>query len=612
MTSDNHTSETWADRDGTRRKFLLKTGTAATVGLAGCAGDGGNTDGGSDGNSSDGGGDGNDSNGGSDGQSRVDQTYMDQTRYVPTDADFNPWALKGATGSTTDWIFDSLAYFNDRTLKYEPGLATNWEFRPDAQELEITLQDTEWHDGTKFTSQDVATHFRIAKHFGSNIWNFIEDIELPDDQTLLANLSGDVNQELVKLRVLSVEPRTKYDQFKDLLQSLQDAEGDEDAMSEAKKAVQEMSLTKPVGYSSWQVTDRSASNVFLEPFEKHPWADNIEHSRVQLRYLETNQNIYSAFISKKLDNVGIPVPVKLADQFPDDAILYELNGTFTSGIAFNFADKDYGNRKVRKAIALAINNKPAAQNAGEFVPVPIQCGIVGYDRGIPKEYLGDVYDQLEDLSQQNLERAAQYLQEAGYSRNSNDKWVRPNGKPLKAPVLVPGGWSDQMRQCQSVVGQLKDFGIDATLRTKEASTVISQRQAQNFRISYYFQWGVYPVQRYQHLWNTPQGRQKIFSYPSKVKNVHAPFSLDNEKTTIDAGKLVTDLRTTSDDQKAKEIIQQLAWAYNQELNGYEISNHPGNLWHQADDWNLPAKDDAAAELSTVYLAKTGKYIKPKQ
>lgn len=607
MTSDPTPSETDRTnrRFGTRRKFLLSTGAATTVGIAGCSGGGGNdtTTTGS-GETTDG--EGTTSSG------RADQTWIDDTRYVPTDNDFNPWSLTGSTGRTAEYIFDQFAYLNDRTLEYAPGLAASWEFRPEANELKISLKDTKWHDGTDFTSKDVATHLRIDKYFGSNLWDFIDHLELPDDRTLLVKLSGSLNEELVLLRMLSVQPRTKYDQFKEPLDKLQSAEadGDDAAMKDAKKQVQEMSLTEPVGYSVWQVTDMSSSNVFLKPFEDHEDASKIKFNEIQLKYLETNQNIYSAFISGNLDSVGIPVPVKLQDQFPESTVRYTLNGTFTSGIAFNFDDRDYGNRNVRKAIALAIDNGPAAENAGEFVPVPIQCGIVGYEKGIPKQYLGDVYDKLEDLSTQDRDRAAEYLKKEGYSRNSDGKWVRPDGEPLKAPVLVPGGWSDQMRQCQTVVGQLQDFGIEATLRTKEASTVISDRQAGKFRISYYFQWGVYPVQRYQHLWNTPEGRQKIFSYPSKVKDVAAPFSLDNEKTTIDAGQLVSDLRSTSDEAKGKEIIQKLAWAYNQELNGYEISNHPGDTFMNSDDWDLPATDDPVVELGSVPMAKLG-VIKPK-
>lgn len=74
-------------------------------------------------------------------------------------------AVKGgvlgiSAGTVSLAVHDTLLKYNENTKQFEPNLATSWEQSADSKSWTVKLRtDVKFHDGTAFTSKDVADHF---------------------------------------------------------------------------------------------------------------------------------------------------------------------------------------------------------------------------------------------------------------------------------------------------------------------------------------------------------------------------------------------------------------------------------------------------------------------
>src|SRR5690625_2587098 len=89
-------------------------------------------------------------------------------------------------------VYDTLVQ-TDENLEMQPGLAESWEISDDNLTWTFHLRDdVTFHDGSDFTSEDVAySYHRIIDEELANAWKFtaIEDIATPDDYTVVITLS---------------------------------------------------------------------------------------------------------------------------------------------------------------------------------------------------------------------------------------------------------------------------------------------------------------------------------------------------------------------------------------------------------------------------------------
>ncbi|AGT07328.1 ABC transporter substrate-binding protein [Paracoccus aminophilus] len=92
------------------------------------------------------------------------------------------------SGKTNEGL---LAYDFDLTPK--PQLATEWKVSDDGLRYDFTLRDgVKWHDGTPFTSKDVAFSLKTIKEVhprGRNTFANVTDVQTPDDQHVTLILS---------------------------------------------------------------------------------------------------------------------------------------------------------------------------------------------------------------------------------------------------------------------------------------------------------------------------------------------------------------------------------------------------------------------------------------
>lgn len=124
-------------------------------------------------------------------------------------------AISTSTLVTTDSIFDQLATLSP-SFEAKPVLAESWEVSPDAMQWTIHLRKgVKWHDGSDFTSKDVAYTLTRAldadsgNHGASFLTPYLaaSGVSAPDAQTVVLKLTkpnGTLMQTIANLPYLSV------------------------------------------------------------------------------------------------------------------------------------------------------------------------------------------------------------------------------------------------------------------------------------------------------------------------------------------------------------------------------------------------------------------------
>lgn len=127
--------------------------------------------------------------------------------------------------------------------------------------------------------------------------------------------------------------------------------------------------------------------------------------------------------------------------------------------------------RVRRAIAYAIDKQES------FDVVTGGHGLKSDTRTHPGEEHQPLVDRETTKYPHDLRRAAQLLQDAGFTQGAGGQWLRPGGSPAELPISYTGGSKLFEHENLIIVDQLRHFGIDASSRLFPSSGT-SQDRAQ--------------------------------------------------------------------------------------------------------------------------------------
>lgn len=569
------------------RRKLLAAGTAGIVaGIAGCSQ--------SDPASPSGSG-----NGGSGGVAFTNANWT-----VPTDAQWNPHNLSNWPVELTNVVYDAFAEFNDATKKFEPALGKQWSI--DGDTMTISLRDQTWHNGDRVTANDVVVQFRLAKYEGSLIWDYLESVSAVDDSTVRFDLNGELNPIVVRRYILPTRIDAPAYVFEEYLDKIENAPKG----SERDKAIADLlnyARSEPTGNGPYKVESASNSQFKLTVHKDHPWADDISIPNYVFKYAGGNQDRWAALSSGKIDGLGSTyVPPDVYESLPDS--IREINFTQYADFAlvFNHDDEDFGKRNVRQALAHIIDRKSVANNVGPRTRKPIKVP-TGTSPFATKEYLPTpIVDSL-NRYETGEAKATKLLEEAGY-RKKGGTWVREDGTPLKAPIKVDSGLSDYINGVQTIVPQLKSFGIQAEMKTVEGVSLSEQIRSGDFRL-HGDSWGEwnesYPFFDYRSDFASRE-MLKWYNLPKKV-SVPWPAGDPNGEQTVSPPDIVVSLSQATDTNEQQELLGQLAWIYNHTLPKIQMSERQDQTWMNEDGWNVPPNDDdvMGVRFPSFWAVKTG-------
>jgi peptide/nickel transport system substrate-binding protein len=624
--------------DLSRREILAMLGVGGAASLAGCSGgDGGSGDGGAQTTSSGDGGSQTTSSGDGGSQTTTsadegdggdkqmsEQVFVSGLQKEPTQNQFNNYnPNRAAHGdeSITIAFWSPIVEYHPGKNEYVADLAENWEFEQ-GESVTVTLREglKWWPDEKPVTAGDIVAQKRMDRHvYGADtgLWKYTSEISAEDERTVKATLDTNVNPQIYLQTAFHQDVLFVHEgKYEDFIQRYEDATSD----SEIKSVTQDLlqtSFDEPFGYGAWQIDEITPQKISASPWEGY-WAyDEINFNREFIpTFWETRPQVQKqAMVGGELD--GSPtitggIQEKFMNRVPGDPVFPKVPTFNGFGIDINHTKKPFDDRRVRKALAYATDHAKMASI--DFGHEEVDSKFTGMSNYYAADYLTDeVSSNLVDYGPQDLEAAQSLMEEAGYKKQGN-KLVDSSGKQFSAELKTIGGrvpWAQIFKE------NMASLGADIKVSTVENSRFFGVTVPNgDFEIALWTASGWkrhHPFGDYSLTWlpsSSPWAKGTQANLQPEVP--WPPGTTDGSTQQVDIEAKIKELGTAPED-RATELVNQLAWIYNQTMPQVRITERHLVAMIQTDDWQVPDQGDPDMKVPNPlnWMPKVGK-LKAKQ
>lgn len=412
-------------------------------------------------------------------------------------------ANDSASSEIADWLFNGLLKY-DKDGNPTVDLASSYHFESPTKLIINLKKNVLWHDGAKFTSKDVIfTYKKIIdpKVFNSIKSNFKEVKEV--------NAINDYEIEIIYKKphfkalqtwMVGILPYHILKDEKDLMTS---------------------SFNKtPIGTGPYRIDGFEVSKdieLYANEtyFEGRPKIDKLLY-----KFIPDPNTSFLFLKQKKLDLGGLtPLQIdrQLTSNFKNNYNIYERPAFSYTYLGFNLRKEKFKNKKIREAIALAINKQELVDilffGHGKICNGPFLPGTFAYNEKIKN-------------TQQNIKKAKQLLKEAGFDKNN----------PFTFEVITNTGNETRINAAQIMQYQLKKAGIHMKIRVMEwqayLNTVVHPRNFEAILLG----WSLSLMPDAYPLWHSNSdklGRFNLVGY----RNKEVDTLIEKGSTTVNREKL---------------------------------------------------------------------------
>ena len=370
---------------------------------------------------------------------------------------FNPllYVNTGVESSVEYIVFDALWKIDPSgafvaNLAAEVPSQDNGGISKDGLTWTIKLRsDAAWHDGTPFTAADVV--FTLDTLMNPNVTvrsrnghEHIEHYEAVDDHTVRIKLKESFAPYMVSWQKTSIIP-------KHILASVAD-------INTAPFN------TSPVGTGPFKFKNRVAgSYIEFEPNAKyHAGAPKLT-SLVQ-KYVPDQQSLYVQFQTGEVDIYDLqgipPLLYQKAKALPGSKILLSAS-PFVEFIYFNCGKPQFTDKRVRKAIYMAVDKKGWIDAVYYGVPIPTLSYLPPNHWAYNKKLVDPGFDPA---------KAAALLDEAGW-KVGGDGVRAKDGVRLAFTMSTTAGNKSREQAQQLVQQNLKKINVEMSINNMPASVV---------------------------------------------------------------------------------------------------------------------------------------------
>lgn len=381
--------------------------------------------------------------------------------------------VRSTQGRILDLLFDPLLGI-DLQGRIQPGLAESWETSRDGRAYTFKLRrGVKFHSGKEMVAEDVKFSMDYAMNPRNGASGFVdlsvvEKIELIDPYAIrvtLKKISPGFLSSLTALRSFPVVPKGSLPDGIDKIPTFPPGTG-------------------PFRFVGWKPQQ-------LVTLERHAnfWGPKAHVERLLLRPVREDAVRLTALRAGDVDMIE-RLPMEWAKQVADGKLKeIEFKAATHSefrGIEFNVAQPPFNNKKLRQAVAYAINKKEILQAGshgfGETSDQKYPRGHRWFVSGLPPFH-------------QDLDRARALLKEAGYGGETIDFMVEPA----------------QNRQAEAAMlqAQLKKAGMNVKLDVIESGAYRDRQRKGEFAFKF-DSGGLYPdpIQSYGEVRCEPDSKKR--------------------------------------------------------------------------------------------------------
>jgi peptide/nickel transport system substrate-binding protein len=381
---------------------------------------------------------------------------------------FNPLT----PGSAARWptnagIYEPLMIYNSIKGKYIPWLSTNHAWNENNDILKLTIRkDVNWSDGTSFSAKDVLFTFNLLKDFpaldGRGIWSYLGNVKLINEHEIefkfssiyVPGLDAIVGQTIVPEHIWStIEDPIKYTNPDPI------GTGPFTEILKFKKQVWE--LGKNPNY--WQKGKPKIEKLIFPAFP----------TNVQATY---------ALINGEVDWAGNFIPAIdriFVDKNPENHHYWFPRAGGSIFLYPNTTKTHLNNKLFRKALSYAIDRDLIAKVAMYNYTVP--ADLTALSEGMSR--WRENKKRNEDWTEFNPNKSIDILDSLQYSLSNNKKLYNKNNEEISFEIIVVSGWSDWIRAAQIISRNLKEIGINASVRTYDFGAWFSKLQTGDFDLA---------------------------------------------------------------------------------------------------------------------------------
>lgn len=510
--------------------------------------------------------------------------------------------------------FTFYLWFNDT---YVPRLATSWEIEGD--EFIVNLrQGVSWQNGDPFTSRDVISTFYCLFLLKSPVWEYIDEVTAVDLNTVSFHIS---KASIVMVRYIlrePIRPYASYGEFSDQAISLLD-EGKTWDSEEIQDLITDFRNYRPeeyVGTGPYMWTGEiTESEVWLKKNPNHWAADEIKFEWIKLYNGET-PTVTPLVLGFKVDYAthGFP-PATEMEYYRIGVSVFRPPVHSGPAILFNHELYPFDQPEFRRAIDHAINK---SENA--YVSLMYSAKAIEVPTGLPLELdplwiTPETEAELTDYSY-DLDKATALLEGLGFTKGADGWWRDGDGEVLEYELIFPAEFADWRAGAENAAAQLTAFGINVILRAI-TFTEVEPKFVKEGQFEMAVQgWGAgnpYPHFSYYQdfaYFNFPGEPQPGYSYALQ-REIEDLGAVDIEQWVVDCAE-------GFDVEAQKELVNQLALAFNRDLPSVPLWERYGNNavlqgvrvvgWPSAEHWIW--KNSLYADNPVAIMLGTGKFLTP--
>jgi peptide/nickel transport system substrate-binding protein len=485
-----------------------------------------------------------------------------------------------AGGIYRDLLEMPLGMYYWGSKKWMPLLATDWKY--DGDNFRVTLRTgAKWSDGKDFTPQDVVTTFWILRIMRQPIWNFIDKVDVDGANGVVFHMAKPAT---IVERYIIRENMKSHATFGEYAKKAQDifAAGKNADSDEFKQLNQEFQQFRPkemITTGPFKIDPATMTNSRVD-LVKVPtsWAANyVNFNKIVLFNGET-PDVTPVVLQKDVDYATHGFPPATEQAFQAAGIRVGRPPVFNGrgiGINFDKLGNVFGDKKVRQAIAHAINRDQNAEityaKSGKGVKAPTNIAEAWLPDWLSADDIGKLNAYPYDVA-----KAESMLKELGWTKGGDNVWVTKEGVRCEFEMLAEAEFSDASASAQNAAEQLTKFGIKTALRTVTFTQMPVDIDKGNFQLCS-LQWGTADHPAPQFAFDANLIRFTVRSANQGGKGI--AFNLKQKTDSVgdvDFEQLTNQMGEGLDVAKQKEAVTKGVKAFNELLPMIPLYERFGN------------------------------------
>jgi peptide/nickel transport system substrate-binding protein len=345
-----------------------------------------------------------------------------------------------------------------RDLEVKPELATSWAFSKNCLTLDFKLQEgVRWHDGAPFTADDVVFTWRTTVNpktpspYRSD-YQDVERVEALDPLTVRVTYRRPYAKALLSWS-LNILPRHLLERY----------------VQEGRLKEAPQNWTAPVGTGPYRFKEMKSGEKVVVVANPDYFKGRPSISRIVYRIIPSQATIFLELKARGVDVAGLTaLQYKRQTEYPAFQKAYNkfrYPGSGYTYLGFNLKDPRFADRRVRLALAHAINKQELLDGVvlglGREATGPFRPGTWADNprvKGVPHD----------------PEKAAALLAEAGWKTRNAEGLLVKDGKPFTFELLTNQGNDERKKIAEIVQASLRDLGVGVDIRILEWAALLKE------------------------------------------------------------------------------------------------------------------------------------------